>query len=67
MSIFSSVTSGGIDSLGALQNTIKLAQLLRIDLSNLRQTIADQRRALDDLQFKVIPTGPVELAFRDHL
>jgi hypothetical protein len=67
MSIFSSVTSGGIDSLGALQNTIKLAQLLRIDLSNLRQTIADQGRALDDLQFKVIPTGPVELAFRDHL
>ena len=67
MSIFSDVTSGGLGSIDALRNTIKLSQMLHTDLKNLQQTMADQRRALEDLQFKVIPSAPVELAFKDHL
>ena len=67
MSIFDAVTSGGMDSLGALRNTMKLVGKLRTDLASLQRTLADQRRVLDGLQFKVIPAEPVVLSYRDHL
>jgi tetratricopeptide (TPR) repeat protein len=67
MSFFDAVSSGGIQSYEALQGSLKLAGALRTNLSNLRRNMADQRRALDGLEFKPIPNQPVELAYRDHL
>ena len=67
MSFFDAVSSGGIQSYGALRSSLNLAGALRTNLSNLRRNMADQRRALDGLEFKPIPNQPVELGYRDHL
>ena len=67
MSFFDAVSSGGIQSYEALQGSLKLAGALRVNLSNLRRSMADQHRALGGLEFKPIPNQTVELAYQDHL
>jgi tetratricopeptide (TPR) repeat protein len=67
MSIYDAVITGGLDSYGAFQETRKLVGKLRTDLASLQRKLADQRRVLEGLQFKAIPTEPVVLVYRDHL
>ncbi len=65
MSYYSAVTSGGIDSYSAFSSTRKLAHTLNVDLGSLRQSIGEQRRAVDGMQFKIIPSEPIQLPFRE--
>lgn len=65
MSYYSAVTSGGIDSYSAFSSTRKLAHTLNVDLGSLRQSIGEQRRAVDGMQFKSIPSEPIQLPFRE--
>jgi hypothetical protein len=67
MSIYDAVLTSGLDSYEAFLETRKLVGKLRTDLSSLQRKLADQRRVLEGLQFKAIPTEPVVLAYRDHL
>jgi hypothetical protein len=67
MSIYNAVSTAGLGSLGAAQETMKLVNKLRTDLGTLQRTLADQRRVLDGLQFKAIPADPAVLAYRDRL
>jgi len=67
MSIFSSVGDGGVSSFDAPMALRKLAKTLKVDTRTLQKTMGDQRRTLEGLTFKAIPTQPVELAYRDHL
>ncbi|MFY9528556.1 MAG: hypothetical protein WBC04_18330 [Candidatus Acidiferrales bacterium] len=65
MSYYSAASSGGIDSYSAFSSTRKLAHTLNVDLASLRQSIGDQRRAVDGMQFKIIPSEPIQLPFRE--
>jgi hypothetical protein len=67
MSIFSSVGDGGLSSYDALMALRHVAQTLKVDTKTLRKTMSDQRRTLEGLTFKPIPTQSVQLAYRDHL
>lgn len=67
MSIFSSVGDGGLSSFDAFMALRKVAKTLKVDTRTLQKTMADQRRTLEGLTFKAIPTQQVELAYRDHL
>jgi tetratricopeptide (TPR) repeat protein len=67
MSFFNAVATGGMGAFGAFQSTMKLSHALQTDAGHLRHNLAEQRRALEGLEFKPIPIQPAQLAFRDHL
>jgi tetratricopeptide (TPR) repeat protein len=67
MSIFNSVGDGGLSSYDAFVALRHVAGNLRVDTKTLQRTMSDQRRTLQGLTFKTIPTQPMQLAFRDHL
>jgi len=66
MSVFDAVSSGGLGSYSALQSLRRLAHTMNVDVKTLQKTMSDQRRVLEGLSFKAIPTQPVQLAYRDH-
>jgi hypothetical protein len=67
MSIFNAVGDGGLSSYDALMALRHVAQTLKVDTKTLQKTMSDQRRTLEGLTFKPIPTQSVQLAYRDHL
>ncbi|HXW55373.1 MAG TPA: hypothetical protein VEJ67_06475 [Candidatus Cybelea sp.] len=67
MSVFNAVTTGGMGAFAVVQNTVKLAHRLNMDISHLRHNLTEQHRALEGLEFKPIPNQPAPLAYRDHL
>jgi hypothetical protein len=67
MSVFSAVGDGGMSSYDAFMALRKVAHTLKVDVKTLQKTMSDQRRTLESLTFKSIPTQTVQLAYRDHL
>jgi tetratricopeptide (TPR) repeat protein len=67
MSVFVAVSSGGLGSYNAIQSLRHLAHTLNVDTKTLQKTMTDQRRMLEGMTFKAIPTQPAQLAYRDHL
>jgi hypothetical protein len=67
MSIFDSVATGGLTSYDSVMALRHVALTLKVDTRTLQKTMSDQRRTLEGLTFKPIPTQPVQLAYRDHL
>jgi tetratricopeptide (TPR) repeat protein len=67
MSVFVAVGTGGVGSYQAIDALRNLAHTLNVDTKTLQKTLSDQRRTLEGLTFKAIPTQPVQLAYRDHL
>jgi tetratricopeptide (TPR) repeat protein len=67
MSVFNAVATGGMGAFAAYQSTMKLSHTLQVDESHLRHNLAEQRRALEGLEFKAIPNQPAQLTFREHL
>jgi tetratricopeptide (TPR) repeat protein len=67
MSIFDSVTTGGLTSYDSVMALRHVALTLKVDTRTLQKTMSDQRRTLEGLTFKPIPTQSVQLAYRDHL
>lgn len=65
LSVFDAVTSGGMDSYEAFSALRAVAHQMSVDLNQLRHSMSEQRRAVDGMQFKVIPTQTAQLEFRD--
>ena len=51
----------------AFRSTLKLAHILHTDQSDLQHNLAQQRRALEGLEFKPISNQPAQLAYHEHL
>lgn len=54
-----------VSAVRATAATVALAHSLAVDAGTLQRTAMDQQRALEGLQFKIIPSQPVQLKFRD--
>jgi hypothetical protein len=67
MSIFGSVMDGGMSSYDSAMALKNVAVTLRVDTRTLQKTMSDQRRTLEGLTFKAIPTQTVQLSYRDRL
>jgi len=63
--VFDAVNSGGVNSYNAFRVLRQVARQLNIDLNRLERSMTEQRRAVDGMQFKVIPTQTAQLEFRD--
>jgi N-acetylglutamate synthase-like GNAT family acetyltransferase len=49
------------------ETTEEAAQDVKLDTATLLQTSADQRQILEGLDFKIIPSRPLEIEYRDKL
>jgi len=67
MSVFEAVATAGLASYNAIDSVRQLAHTLQVDTKTLQKTMSDQRRTLEGMTFKAIPTQPEQLAYRDHL
>lgn len=54
-----------MDAAGIATHGASLAQSLTIDTRTLERTSNDQRRAIEGIQFKIIPSRPAQMTFRD--
>jgi hypothetical protein len=57
--------SVALDAVGLATHGASLAHSLTVDTRTLERTGNDQRLAIDGIQFKIIPSRPVETKFRD--
>jgi len=65
--LYNTVSNCDLNAQDTVQQTMKLVRLLRVDFATLCRAQSDQDPTLEGLQFKAIPTGPVELFYQDCL
>jgi tetratricopeptide (TPR) repeat protein len=66
-SIVGAIAYGGLGAYDAFAALHRVSQTLKVDTKTLQRTTSEQRRTLEGLAFKPIPTQVVQLAFRDSL
>jgi hypothetical protein len=66
-SVVGAIAYGGLGAYDAFAALHRVSQTLKVDTKSLQRTTSEQRRTLEGLTFKTIPTQVVQLAFRDSL
>jgi hypothetical protein len=57
----------GVHAFSIYETTEHLAEDVRVDTATLQRTVADQRQILEGLDFKIVPSHPADLAYREKL
>ncbi len=67
ISMFTAIGTGGLGAYDAFAALRRVSQTLKVDTKTLQKTTSDQRRTLEGLTFKAIPTQLMQFGYRDQL